>query len=203
MIINKETKIFGSFSKNPGNNGARFFNMAFQENDVNAIYLPVKCDSTEDVFSIIQLMNFAGAALASPHKCNAVDFIDILDEDARKIGAVNTVLVRNGKKYGCNTDWVGVYSILEPLHLDHLHIYGDGGFSRAVQYACAKLKVGVTVLKSREMIPESCWVFNATPAELQHPTMIDGRPNTVFGQQIFERQAKEQLILFRSLFHYE
>ena len=38
MQINKDTKIYGSFSSNPGNNGCVFFNRKFQENNINAIY---------------------------------------------------------------------------------------------------------------------------------------------------------------------
>ena len=37
MLINKDTKIFCSFSSNPGNNGCEFFNTKFQENNINAI----------------------------------------------------------------------------------------------------------------------------------------------------------------------
>jgi shikimate 5-dehydrogenase len=197
MIITTETKIFGSFSSNPGNNGAKFFNEAFQEQHINAVYIPIKCDITDDVFSILRLMNFSGAALSSPHKINALRFVDVLDKDAEEIGAINTVLVKNNLIYGYNTDWVGVYSILNKSNIKQLYIYGSGGFSLSVQHACRKLSIPFRVFGRNEEIPsDNTPIFNATPSVLKKGNIIDGRPSTIIGQEIFLIQAKLQYGLY-------
>jgi shikimate dehydrogenase len=197
MIITTETKIFGSFSKSPSNNGAKFFNETFQKNNINAIYLPVKCEITKDVFSVIRFMNFSGAALSSPHKISALNFVDVLDNDAMEIGSINTVVVKNGVIYGYNTDWVGVYTLLKPLNLKNLYIYGRGGFSLAVQYVCKKLDISFVVLGRNDTIPnDEIYVFNSTPSTIQRDNVIDGRPITPTGFEIFLEQAKKQYEIY-------
>ena len=48
-MINKDTKIYGSFSNNPGNNGCKFFNKKFQENNINAIYKSFYSNNINDI----------------------------------------------------------------------------------------------------------------------------------------------------------
>ena len=54
-IINKDTKIYGSFSSNPGNNGCTFFNNKFQENNINAIYKSFYSDNIKKGFFLFNL----------------------------------------------------------------------------------------------------------------------------------------------------
>jgi len=196
MVINTSTKLFGSFSEVPGNNGATFFNEAFSKAGLNAIYLPIKCLETVDAMSIMNLMNFQGAAFSKPHKVSVIPFLDYIDDVAATIGAVNTVIRDERGWVGYNTDWVGVCEVLRGMNLQHLYIYGQGGFSRAVQYACDKLSIEFTVLNRQDVIPTTGVVFNATPVNLSHPNILDARPSTPFGFKIFQEQAKAQYWLY-------
>jgi shikimate 5-dehydrogenase len=201
MNITVSTKIFGSFSEKPGNNGAMFFNAAFQKNNIDAIYLPVRCADVHDAIHIMKVMNFQGAAFSKPHKESVMEFLHELDQDAEKIGAVNTVVVRDDKFIGFNTDWFGVYSCFKKLDLKYLYIYGNGGFSKAVQYACNKLNIDCMILNRYDKIPTHTVVFNATPIEIIQDNIIDGRPFTEFGFQIFQEQAKLQYNLYTGLIY--
>lgn len=85
--------------------------------------------------------NFCGINVTIPYKEAVIPYLFQTDEQSRAIGAVNTVVNRNGKLYGYNTDFYGMKRLIEYLHLD-LHakkvaVLGTGGTSRT---ACAVAK---------------------------------------------------------------
>jgi shikimate dehydrogenase len=201
MNIRTTTKIFGSFSEAPSNNGASFFNTAFQKNNIDAVYLPVKCSITEDAVYAIKVMNFSGASFSRPHKEKILSLVDEVDKHAKNIGAVNTVLVRQEKLIGFNTDWLGVSAVLKERNLQHLYIYGRGGVSKSVQYACQSLNIDFTLLDRGDEIPRTGSVFNATPSEVHQNNILDGRPFTPLGLQIFQEQAKMQYQLYTGILY--
>ncbi|MEN8161764.1 MAG: shikimate dehydrogenase, partial [Myxococcota bacterium] len=47
-------------------------------------------------------------AISLPHKEAVLEHLDAVDETARRIGAVNTVTLREGRLEGANTDWIGL-----------------------------------------------------------------------------------------------
>ena len=96
LQINKDTKIFGSFSETPGNNGCLFFNAAFEKHNINAIYKSFYSDNIKDTITSVKHLGFSGFALSMPHKINVIPHLNHLDEISHKIGAVNTVINREG-----------------------------------------------------------------------------------------------------------
>src|SRR3989338_2791206 len=56
---------------------------------------------------------YSGASVTIPHKEKIIEFLDIVDGTARKIGAVNTIVNKNGKLAGYNTDVIGVMNALK------------------------------------------------------------------------------------------
>ncbi|MDQ0416207.1 shikimate dehydrogenase [Croceifilum oryzae] len=84
-----------------------------------------------------------GFNVTIPHKIGIMDLVDDLDESARTIGAVNTVVVRDRKRIGYNTDGVGYLRSLEQetgISVDgqSVVILGAGGAARAVATILAK-----------------------------------------------------------------
>lgn len=82
---------------------------------------------------------WAGANVTVPHKEAVIQFLDDLGESARKIGAVNTIVKRDGKLIGENTDVYGFAEASRDARVD-LHdaravILGAGGGARAVAFA--------------------------------------------------------------------
>jgi shikimate 5-dehydrogenase len=199
MIIKPTTKIFGSFTDNPGVNGSTFFNSAFRKNDIDAIYIPIKCDNVVNAINIMELMNFSGASFSKPHKVSILDFLDDVDDNVEEIGSVNTVVVCNGIFKGFNTDWLGAYQVLKPYNLSKIYIYGKGGFSKAVQFACNKLNISFELLNRNDTLPVNEYIFNATPADLFGDNILDGRPFTDLGFKIFQEQAKIQYELYTGM----
>jgi shikimate dehydrogenase len=197
-MINKDTKIFGSFSDRPGNNGCKFFNEKFAKNNINAIYKSFYCnDILLCLIAAVQL-KFSGFAVSMPFKEQVVTFLDEVDDCVNQIGACNTVTIKNGKTKGYNTDWKGVYKYLKNNNIESLSIYGNGGFSKAVQYACKKLDIEFEIItrENWEQSPKYEYVFNATPVEVKHKNLIDGRPDTKTGKELSKLQAQEQYEIY-------
>lgn len=68
----------------------------------------VKLENIGKVIDGVRAMNIHGLTCTIPHKVEVMKYLDEVDSIARKIGAVNTVINRNGKLIGYNTDWNGV-----------------------------------------------------------------------------------------------
>lgn len=89
---------------------------------------------------------FDGLNITHPCKQAVMPLLDELSEDARAIGAVNTVVLRDGKRVGHNTDWwgftEGFRSQLPDADVGAVLQLGAGGAGSAVAYALLKLGVG-------------------------------------------------------------
>ena len=89
-----------------------------------------------------------GMNVTIPYKQEIIPFLDDIDEEAKKIGAVNTIkFLANGKIKGYNTDVYGFKESIKPLLKSHhtkALILGTGGASKAVAYALNALQVTST-----------------------------------------------------------
>jgi len=98
-----------------------------------------------------------GLNVTIPHKQNVISLLDELSDTAQTIGAVNTIVFRDGKLIGENTDAPGFWKDLQYLRPDrflkpvrsHALILGSGGAARAVVYALLNAGWQVT-LATRE-----------------------------------------------------
>ncbi len=92
---------------------------------------------------------FSGFNATMPHKSALLAHMDGLSADARKLGAVNTVVVRKGKLYGHNTDGVGFIRALENRGIAFSGtpavLLGAGGAARSVALKLADAGCAVTV----------------------------------------------------------
>jgi shikimate dehydrogenase len=85
----------------------------------------------------MRAMNIRGASCTMPHKEIIMPYLDEIDEIAKKIGAVNTVVQENGILKGYNTDWLGTVTPLKAvtdLRGKNVAILGAGGASKAMAY---------------------------------------------------------------------
>ena len=87
--------------------------------------------------------SFCGINVTIPYKQAVIPFLDEIDDTAREIGAVNTVVNRNGKLYGFNTDLDGLTRLIRRIGMDlsgkKVLIPGTGGTSRTAAFAAKKL----------------------------------------------------------------
>ena len=201
-MINKDTLLFGSFSDNPGNNGCMFFNKGFKKHKIDAIYKSFYSTEIKKTIGSVKHLGFSGFALSMPLKTQVIPYLDVLSESVKSIGAANTVLVKNDLLWGYNTDYVGVYEFFKDKDLKFVSIIGNGGFSKAIQYAFDMLKIGYVIYGRNDIEHidevENQYFINATPADIKSKknNIIDGRPFTKTGKEIFKHQALEQFKLY-------
>lgn len=92
-----------------------------------------------------QQMGFAGSNITHPCKQAVMAHLDALSEDAAAIGAVNTVVFKDGKRIGHNTDWYGFAESfkrgLPDVNLGRVVQLGAGGAGAAVAHAALSLGV--------------------------------------------------------------
>ena len=97
----------------------------------------------EELPAFMAARSFHGINVTIPYKQAVIPFLDEIDETARAIGAVNTVVNRNGKLYGFNTDLDGLTRLIRRIGLDlsgkKVLIPGTGGTSRTASFAAEKL----------------------------------------------------------------
>lgn len=201
--INKDTKLYGSFSSNPGNNGCVFFNSRFQADGINAIYKSFYSDDIKKSVVAAKTLNFSGFAISMPFKENILNLVDVLDPAAKEIGAANTVVNDNGILQAFNTDWMGVYNFFINANLKHVNIIGTGGFAKAIVYAFDKLNMTFSIVTRSEISSidkvSDQYFINATPIEIKSEKniILDGRPFNGVGWIIANFQAEEQYKIYK------
>ena len=99
-----------------------------------------------DLLLAAERMGFHGLNITYPCKQAVIPLLDELSEDAKALGAVNTVLLRDGERIGHNTDWSGFAAAfqrdLSGAALGKVVLLGAGGAGAAVAYALLSLGVG-------------------------------------------------------------
>jgi shikimate dehydrogenase len=119
-------------------------NAAFEALTMNWAYLAFHVDPQSLRAALLGArdMGLAGVNLTVPHKILALDCVDEIDAEARKLGAVNTVAMEKGKLRGFNTDGYGfLKAVKEEFNLSlrgkRVLVLGAGGAGRGIAVKCA------------------------------------------------------------------
>jgi len=135
---------------------------------------------------------FRGMNVTIPYKESVIRYLDEVDAEAQKIGAVNTIKVTDDNKLvGYNTDVYGFQKSIEPLLKSHhakALILGTGGASKAIAYALKKMNIDFKFVSrkvsedmflysqlNQQIIEEYSIIINCTPLGT-HPN-VDEAPN--------------------------
>lgn len=139
-------------------------NAAFAAAGVDASYVrfPVAPDALADAVRGLRALGIAGANVTVPHKTSVLPLLDSVDDAARAIGAVNTVVRgEDGRLHGLNTDADGlVRALVEAgarLEGARALVLGAGGAARAAIYGLAGAGAEVTVAARRQEAARALW----------------------------------------------
>jgi shikimate dehydrogenase len=142
-----------SFSK-------RFFTKKFEKENIEGCHYELfPLDTIETFLELIKSHpNLVGLNVTIPYKKAILDYLDEIDEEAEKVGAVNTISIKNGKLKGYNTDVYGFeISLLNLLkekkeELPNISalILGTGGAAQAVAYVLKKLSINFQYVSRRK-----------------------------------------------------
>ncbi len=109
---------------------------------------------TTDLKSFMQSTHLKGMNVTIPYKEEIVSYLDSLEGDALKTNTVNTVIRKNNKWIGYNTDYQGFKSLLSFYDVSVAYkkvlILGNGGSSRMVEAVCQELLASTIIKLCRE-----------------------------------------------------
>lgn len=153
-----------------------YFSEKFQKESIfDCQYDIFPLEKIEDFVELCaQHKNIVGLNVTIPYKEKIIPFLDELDDEAKAIGAVNTIKFTNGKMIGYNTDCFGFEMSLKPLlkaHHSSALILGTGGASKAVEYVLKKLGISFQYV-SRTKSSTSISYNDLNSFIIQHSTLI-------------------------------
>ena len=136
-------------------------NTAFAVRGMDAIYLPFHVldaarhspRDLRDFIAAVKSFRLSGFSVTLPHKQRILRYLDQCEPLAAAVGAVNTVVVRNGKLSGYNTDYVGVLRAIEnrvSLPASRVLLIGAGGAARAAAFALSRSGAAVAIWARRK-----------------------------------------------------
>jgi len=154
MPLDKDTTLCISIAEKPSNFGTTIHNSAFQALKLNFIYKAFKIEKEGLAEAIrgIKVFGIRGCGVSMPHKTRVMQYLDSIDEHAKKIGAVNTIVNDAGRLIGYNTDYYGAKMALQNSYASAgktALIIGTGGVARAIILALKDLGANIN-LTSRD-----------------------------------------------------
>ena len=154
--VTADTKLLGIFG-NPVSHSLSpiMHNDWFAKYKLNCLYVAfdILPKNLKSAVESIRTLNILGVNVTVPHKVEVRKYLDNIDVAAKNIGSVNTIVNKNNKLYGYNTDWQGFVTDLKSKKIDlknkSVLVIGAGGAAKAILYALTKLKAKKVYLTSR------------------------------------------------------
>jgi shikimate dehydrogenase len=210
MQVSGKTKIIGIFGFPVGHTlSPAMHNAAFQSLGLDMVYAAFKVEPGElrEAVQAVRALNMPGVNITVPHKEQVIPLLDHVVEEAAFIGAVNTVVNKDRKLTGYNTDGRGFMSSLTEAGIStegkHIMIIGAGGASRAISYYLSekaanvriydidrpklerlvndlgKIRNNVVLLESIEESGDPDIIINATPLGLKPDDPLPLKPDAI------------------------
>jgi len=169
---------------------AKYFNEKFKiEGIKNSLYKLYQLNSINDIYALLENnKKLIGLNVTIPYKQSIIPFLDNISFAAKKIGAVNTIKIKNVDNktylYGYNTDYSGFKKSIKPfLNKQKIQalVLGTGGSSKAVQYALNELGI-VFQLVSRTKSSENTITYRELDKTIidSHKLIINTTPLGMF-----------------------
>ena len=122
-----------------------FFTEKFAREGIDAQYLNFEIPDARMLLDVLRdNPELRGLNVTLPHKQAVIPMLDELSDEAREIGAVNVIRVRDGKLKGFNSDIIGFTESIKPLlkpHHKKALVLGTGGASKAIRVGLKRLGI--------------------------------------------------------------
>lgn len=157
-----------------------YFNEKFSSENIDAEYVNFEIPTLDDFMEVIEENpNLCGLNVTIPYKEKVISFLDELDQDTTKIGAVNVIkIIRQKGKVklvGYNSDIIGFTKSIQPLlqpHHKRALILGTGGASKAVFHGLANLGIRSLFVSRTKKNPTTLTYEELTPEIMKEHTVI-------------------------------
>ena len=114
----------------------------------------IKEIAREELDAFMKAKDFLSINVTIPYKSAVIPYLDYIDEIAEKIGAVNTIVNRDGKLYGYNTDFSGMKMLIEKSGFDYegrkVLVLGTGGTSKTAVAVAESLGAETVICVGRK-----------------------------------------------------
>ncbi|EPJ91834.1 shikimate dehydrogenase [Pseudomonas psychrophila] len=144
----------GSIMGSPFSLSAKIHNAAYAALGLDYTFVCFGVEDPVAAVAAIRALGIRGMNVSMPYKTAVMAHLDVIDESAHVIGAVNTINNIDGVLTGYNTDYLGAVRALQEvseLNNRRIAVIGAGGAARAVVYGCLQAAARVTVFnRSRE-----------------------------------------------------
>ena len=153
-------------------------NAAFNHAGINAVYLAFQPKSIAWAVDAMRNLGIRGSSVTIPYKVDVMNMCDRIDDLARKIGSVNTLLNDDGTIHGFNTDGIGISETFKEAGVDvnasRVLVLGNGGSARAAGFTLAAggselVIAGRNVDRVRPLADD----IRATGASVEHMLIAD------------------------------
>ncbi|MBP3712053.1 MAG: shikimate dehydrogenase [Bacteroidaceae bacterium] len=134
-----------------------FFTEKFAREGIDAEYLNFEISDASMLLDVIHdNPELRGLNVTLPHKQAVIPLLDELSDEAREIGAVNVIRIRDGRLRGFNSDIIGftesIKPLLKPWHRKAL-VLGTGGASKAICVGLKRLGIEWTYVSRKSLTP--------------------------------------------------
>ncbi|MBR2499991.1 MAG: shikimate dehydrogenase [Clostridia bacterium] len=156
MYQTAKTELLGVFGCPIGHTlSPKLHSILAEQTNKDLVYLAFSATDEElgDKVNALKTLNARGFNITIPHKVRIMEYLDVIDETAALIGAVNTAVNKNGIWHGYNTDGLG---FLKSLKLNNVNISGKnilmlgaGGSCRSVAFSLADVGAESITIISR------------------------------------------------------
>jgi len=157
--INGETHIIGFFGATYKTSKMyAMYNAAFEALGLNYLYVPFVVKDLEKAVEGVRHLGIKAIGVTIPYKIAVLPYLDELDRDARRIGAVNAIVNHDGTLLGANTDGQGAVKALQEITAiagKKVVLLGAGGAARAIAFAIADAGGSLVIVNRTKDVAES------------------------------------------------
>lgn len=213
--INKNTQVYGLIGNPLEHSPSHLIhNAGFKKLKLNNIYVKFKVDNLNEFIKNFRKFKIKGASITIPHKVAVMKHLDSIDNTAKKIGAVNTIVNKNNKLKGYNTDCYGAITVIKnktEIKNKKITVLGAGGTARAVVYGLTQEKGIITILnRTKEKAKKLAEEFNCNYDSLNNFKNIetDILVNTTsvgmspdIGRSLIPKRFLKNMVVFDAVFN--
>ena len=155
--INQDTQLFG-IAGWPllKTSSPEIHNKGYSEKNINAVYIPYRSQLISDTLTFCEGIGVKGLSVTIPHKESVMYYIHEQSPEVSQIGACNTIVRKNNKWLGYNTDAPGFKRALEEflgsVKIKHkkVAVIGAGGAAKAIVYVLKQMGAKVCIFNRTE-----------------------------------------------------
>ena len=192
-----------AFSKSPN-----IFNTFFKINSDNARYFRLSAETAKEAITVFNELELSGMSVTAPFKADIMQYLDEIDNVAKNIGSVNTIVRKNNKLIGYNTDYNGIIDSLPNVNDKNILLLGAGGAAKAVAFSLKQNGAIITIVnRTNTKAQELAKKFNVLQKDISDiesiinttDIIINTIPNSV--KLIKDEWLKPNHIIFDAIYN--